>query len=68
MLDRFQSAGTSFEPGESTEYSNTGYVVLGYIIEEETGKSYGDALQDIISEPLGLTSTYFADGIHPVEN
>lgn len=68
MLDRFQSAGTSFEPGERTEYSNTGYVLLGYIIEEETGKSYGDALQDMIAEPLGLTSTYFADGIQPDEN
>lgn len=68
MLDRFQSAGTSFAPGESTEYSNTGYVLLGYIIEEETGQSYADALQNMITDPLGLISTYFATGINPEEN
>lgn len=68
ILARFQSAGTSFEPGENTEYSNTGYVLLGYILEEETGQSYADALKDIITEPLGFTSTYFADGIDPDEN
>jgi len=68
MLSRFQAAGTNFQPGESTEYSNTGYVLLGYIIEEVTGRSYSDALQEIILGPLNLTSTYFADGIDPDRN
>lgn len=68
MHSRFQSAGTSFDPGESTEYSNTGFTLLGYIIEEATGLTYDKALQDMIAEPLGLTSTYFADGISPEEN
>lgn len=63
MLKLFTSVGTSFEPGENTEYSNTAYVLLGYIIEEVTGMSYADGLRMMITEPLGLTSTYFASGI-----
>lgn len=63
MLSRFTSLGTSFEPGTSTEYSNTAFVLLGYIVEDVTGKSYADALQERITDPLGLTSTYFATGL-----
>lgn len=65
MLKRFKEAGTSFEPGENTEYSNTGFVLLGYIVEDETGLSYADALQQMITGPLGFNSTYYAAGIDP---
>lgn len=68
MLNHFESIGTSFEPGENTEYSNTAYVLLGYIIEEVTGMSYADALQDMIAGPLGFNSTYFASGIDSEKN
>ena len=68
MLELFASVGSSFEPGENTEYSNTAYVLLGYIIEEVTGMSYADALREMITEPLGLTSTYFASGIDSGKN
>lgn len=68
MLEHFESIGTSFEPGDDTEYSNTAYVLLGYIIEEVTGKSYADALRDMITNPLELTSTYFASGIDTDNN
>ena len=63
MLELFASVGTSFEPGENTEYSNTAYVLLGYIIEEITGMTYAEALREMITEPLELNSTYFASGI-----
>ena len=68
MLEHFTSIGTSFDPGENTEYSNTAYVLLGYIIEEVTGISYADALQQMIAGPLGLSSTYFASGIDTENN
>lgn len=63
MLGMFESIGTNFAPGESTEYSNTGYVLLGYIIEEASGESFADVLQNRIAEPLGLGSTYYATRI-----
>jgi len=68
MLARIQSAGTSFEPGENTEYSNSGYVLLGYIVEEVSGQPYAEALQEMIVDPLGLNSTYFGEGIDPELN
>jgi D-alanyl-D-alanine carboxypeptidase len=40
------------------EYSNTGYVLSGLIIERETGKPYADHLRKRIFEPLGMKDTW----------
>ncbi|MCG2587529.1 serine hydrolase domain-containing protein [Rhodohalobacter sulfatireducens] len=58
MIDRMIEYGTNFEPGEKMEYSNSGYLILGYVIEDVTGMDYADALQNMIVEPLGLEKTY----------
>jgi len=44
-------------------YSNTGYILLGQIIEAATGKSYGENLQERIFEPLGLANTFLLEGV-----
>jgi D-alanyl-D-alanine carboxypeptidase len=49
-----------FAPGEGVHYSNTGYILLGLIIEQATGQRYAERLQAQISDPLGLTDTFFA--------
>lgn len=46
-----------FPPGENWLYSNSGYVLLGIIIERVSGKFYGDYLQEVAFKPLGMTST-----------
>src|SRR5436190_2298941 len=46
-------------PGTNWSYSNTNYIVLGLVVERETGKSLGQVLQERILTPLGLTSTSF---------
>jgi CubicO group peptidase (beta-lactamase class C family) len=46
-----------FAPGSKWQYSNTGYVVLGTLLEQISGRPYGQILQDDISRPLGLTRT-----------
>jgi D-alanyl-D-alanine carboxypeptidase len=48
-----------FGPGEGWSYSNTGYVVLGLLIEERTGHSLRHELQERVFEPAGLDHTYF---------
>ena len=58
LIDLFIENGTVFEPNEQTAYSNTNYVILGFIIENIDQKSYSDALRDRITIPLGLTDTY----------
>ena len=47
---RLVAAPVSFEPGERWEYSNTGYILLGMIIESVTKKSYGEFLNGRIFE------------------
>jgi CubicO group peptidase (beta-lactamase class C family) len=46
-----------FAPGEKWSYSNSGYMLLGFLIHRVTGKYYGDFLRERIFGPLGMTST-----------
>ena len=65
LLTLVAGSGLSdFEPGADGKwnYSNTGYILLGLIIEEATGKSYEENLISRIIEPLGLTGTYLQKG------
>jgi CubicO group peptidase (beta-lactamase class C family) len=50
-----------FQPGEKWAYCNTGYNLLGYIIENASGKNYRDFLQQNIFTPLGMTATALRD-------
>jgi D-alanyl-D-alanine carboxypeptidase len=49
-------------PGTGFHYSNTGYVLLGMIIEKLTGLSYDENLKARVFEPLGLKNTYLQAG------
>jgi CubicO group peptidase (beta-lactamase class C family) len=50
--------GTLFEPGFQFEYSNTGYDVLGSLIEKVSGRSYPDFLDEYIFLPLGMKHSF----------
>lgn len=63
MIDRFIEYGTNFEPGEDFEYSNTGYVLLGYILEDILEMDFNDILRTYITEPLGLNRTYVSERV-----
>ena len=55
-------ATPDFEPDTKPLYSNSGYFLLGLIIEKVTGKSYEEALQAKIASKIGLKDTYTATG------
>lgn len=50
-----------FAPGASWSYSNTGYILLGLVIERATGTPLAEELRRRILEPLGLTRTSLPD-------
>lgn len=62
MADELVKMGISlppdFTPGKGWSYSNTGYVLLGILIEKVTGNSYAEEIEDRIIEPLELSNTF----------
>ncbi len=48
----------NFLPGERYEYSNTGYFLLGRIVERASGQSLNDFVQEHIFRPLGMTHSH----------
>jgi CubicO group peptidase (beta-lactamase class C family) len=61
-LDDFEpliSDELAFEPGTEYQYSNSGYLLLGVIIESVTGKTYYEYIQEGIFDPCGMTHSGF---------
>ena len=54
-----QGKPLEFPPGTKFKYDNTGYILLGYVIEKVTGKSYEEQLRKAIFDPLGMQDTGF---------
>ena len=54
LVARFRDKPLDFEPGEKWKYSNSGYVLLGYLIEKITGDSYEKFVRENIFTPLGM--------------
>ena len=54
LVARFRDKPLDFQPGDKFSYSNSGYVLLGYLIEKITGGSYETFLQQNIFTPLGM--------------
>src|SRR5207249_1958542 len=50
-----------FAPGDQFDYTNTGYCILGMIIERATNKKYGEILRDRIFAPLKMSATRVND-------
>lgn len=59
LIDSFKNFALEFEPGTRFSYSNSGYYLLGYIIEKVSGKRYQRYIEDHFLAPAGLTHTYF---------
>jgi CubicO group peptidase (beta-lactamase class C family) len=64
----FKNEPFEFAPGESYRYNNSGYVLLGAIIEKVTGESYHEALREMLLDPLRLTRTGSGDTSRLISN
>jgi CubicO group peptidase (beta-lactamase class C family) len=65
LIDLFKDTPPDFAPGERYLYNNSGYVLLGAVIEAVSGKSYESFLTETFFEPLGLTHTRYLHD-HPI--
>ena len=63
LIARFRDLPLLFSPGDTWSYSNSGYIVLGYIIERVSGQTYADFIQDNIFTPLHMEDS----GYDPAE-
>ncbi len=59
LLDIIYKHKLDFEPGTKFSYDNSGYYLLGLIIEKVTGKPYEQNVRDIIFTPLQMTHSLF---------
>ncbi|MDD7794291.1 serine hydrolase domain-containing protein [Clostridium sp. 'White wine YQ'] len=57
LVELFKDKKLNFTPGTKYEYSNSNYVLLGYIIEKVSGMSYENYMEENIFKPLKLEST-----------
>jgi CubicO group peptidase (beta-lactamase class C family) len=66
-LAHFRDQPLDFTPGSSYNYSPSGYVLLGYLIEKLTGVGYGQFVKDNIFNPLGMTDSGYDSNATIVE-
>jgi len=68
MLAIFEQQAPAFQPGTKAEYSNTNFVLLGYVIEKVTGESYTSNVRKRITNGIGLKNTYYGGEPDPAKN
>jgi len=56
-IERFKDKPLEFTPGEKYKYSNSGYILLGCIIEKVSKKSYEEYTKENIFQPLNMANT-----------
>lgn len=68
LLALFKDRPLEFEPGSQFSYSNSGYIILGLIIEDVSEMFYGDYLKQEIFTPLEMHDTEYGNDTIGVEN
>ena len=62
ILDMFRKKPLEFEPGSRFQYSNSGYLLLGLVIEKASGRPYADYIRQMVL-PLGMRQTMYDDPV-----
>ncbi len=68
LIDYFKNEPMDFDPGEKFLYNNSGYILLGHIIEVITKDSYENFIEKQIFKSLDMTSSRYGSMIELVEN
>jgi CubicO group peptidase (beta-lactamase class C family) len=68
LVDLFKDEPMDFEPGTDYRYDNSGYVLLGYIIELVSGKTYAQYISEEFFQPLGMKNSYYDNAAAIISN
>lgn len=68
MIDHFKNQPMEFAPGTQWNYSNSGYFLLGYIIEKVSGKTYAEYITENFFRTIGMTNSYCGNDIGIIPN
>lgn len=59
LIELFKNLPLEFEPSTQYKYSNSGYALLGYILENVSGKNYQTYMREHVLTPLDLHNTFY---------
>jgi CubicO group peptidase (beta-lactamase class C family) len=68
MLEIIVKGGSNFEPDSKSEYSNSNFLLLTFIVEKSFGKPYKDLIDKYIVKPAGLKNTGLGEKIDTGKN
>ncbi|MES2864024.1 MAG: serine hydrolase [Bacteroidota bacterium] len=68
MINHFKNQPMEFAPGTKWKYNNSGYFLLGYIIEKVSGKTYPQYVEEIFFKPLGMNNSLYGSDSRIIKN
>jgi len=68
LIDFFQNEPMDFNPGEKYKYNNSGYIILGYIIEKISGVSYAEFVETNILKKINMSSSVYGSKSKIIKN
>jgi len=68
LIDKFKNEPMDFDPGEEFKYNNSGYILLGHIIEVVSKMTYEDYIEKNIFEKLGMSNSYYGSNSQLIPN
>ena len=68
LIDFFKNESMDFEPGEQFKYNNSGYIILGYIIELLSEQNYASFVEENIFKILNMLSSSYATHTKVIKN
>jgi CubicO group peptidase (beta-lactamase class C family) len=68
LINVFKNEPMDFDPGEQWRYNNSGYILLGYIIEKASGKTYENFIEENIFKKLGMTHSWYGSKSEIIPN
>jgi CubicO group peptidase (beta-lactamase class C family) len=68
VIDKFKNLPMVFAPGTKWNYNNSGFFLLGYIIEKASGKTYQEYIEENLFNPAGMTNSLYGSNKKIVKN